>query len=282
VADTAIDARIEMFLTDLRMPSVRRSFRKIAKQVAQQGGDYVAYLHALLEEEVHDQRARSIDRRIQDAKLPQIKELSDLQADTLPKGVSLAQIADLAKGDYLREKANVIAIGGSGTGKSHVCIGLAVEACRQNQRARFYTAVDLASELEEAQEQHLLLRFLKRFASWDVVVVDELGYLPLTERGAELLFQAFSARHEHGSIILNSNLAFGEWTQVFRTERLAVAMLDRVTHRAHRQRAVEQLAARPVAMLDRVTHRAHVLEMNGESFRLRSARSRAKARLEMA
>jgi hypothetical protein len=125
----------------------------------------------------------------------------------LPKGVSVAQITDLAKGDYLRGKANVIAIGGSDTGKSHVCIGLAVEACRKNQRARFYTAVDLISELEEAQEQHLLRRFLKRFAAWDVVVVDELGYLPLTERGAELLFQAFSARHEHGSIILNSNLA---------------------------------------------------------------------------
>ena len=153
----------------------------------------------------------------------------------------------------MRERANVIAIGGSGTGKTHVSIGLAVEACRQCKRARFYTASDLVSEIEEAQEQHQLHRFLKRFAAWDVVVIDELGYLPLTERGAELLFQAFSARHEQGSVIINSNLAFSEWTQVFKTERLAVAMLDRVTHRAH------------------------VLEMNGESFRLRIARSRTKS-----
>ena len=256
MAEDAIDARIDLFLTELRMPSIRRSFRKIGKQVSQHGGDYVAFLHAVLEEEVNDRRARRIDRRIQDARFPQLKELRDLQEDALPKGISMAQIFDLANGDYLRERANVIAIGGSGTGKTHVSIGLAVEACRQCKRARFYTASDLVSEIEEAHEQHQLHRFLKRFAAWDVVVIDELGYLPLTERGAELLFQAFSARHEQGSVIINSNLAFTEWTQVFRTERLAVAMLDRVTHRAH------------------------VLEMNGESFRLRTARNRNKGRRE--
>jgi DNA replication protein DnaC len=256
MAEDAIDARIDLFLTELRMPSIRRSFRKIGKQVAQHGGDYVAFLHAVLEEEVNDRRARRIDRRINEARLPQLKELGDLQEAALPKGVSLPQIFELAKGDYLRERANVIAIGGSGTGKTHVSIGLAVEACRQCKRARFYTASDLVSELEEAQEQHQLHRFLKRFAAWDVVVIDELGYLPLTERGAELLFQAFSARHEKGSTIINSNLAFNEWAQVFKTERLAVAMLDRVTHRAH------------------------VLEMNGESFRLRTARSRNRGRRE--
>ena len=164
----------------------------------------------------------------------------------------MPQILDLAKGDYLRDHANVIAVGGSGTGKTHVSIGLGVEACRQSKRARFFTAADLVSELEEANEQHQLHRYLKRFAAWDLVIIDELGYLPLTERGAELLFQAFSARHEQGSVIVNTNLPFAEWTQVFRTERLAVAMLDRITHRAH------------------------ILEMNGESFRLRAARSRAR------
>jgi DNA replication protein DnaC len=254
MAEDAIDARIDLFLAELHMPSIRRSFRKIGKQVAQHGGDYIAFLHAVLEEEVNDRSARRIDRRIRDARFPQIKELGDLHEDALPSGISLAQIFDLAKGDYMRERANVIAIGGSGTGKTHVSIGLGVEACRQSKRVRFYTASDLVSEIEEAQEQHQLHRFLKRFAAWDVVVVDELGYLPLTERGAELLFQAFSARHEQGSVIINSNLAFSEWTQVFKTERLAVAMLDRVTHRAH------------------------VLEMNGESFRLRTARNRTKAR----
>ena len=254
MSDEAIDARIDLFLTELRMPSIRRSYRKIGKQVAQHGGDYIAYLHSVLEEEVNDRRARRIDRRIQEARFPQQKELGQLQADALPKGVSMAQVFDLAKGDYLRERTNVIAIGGSGTGKTHLSIGLAIEACRQSKRARFYTAADLVSEIEEAQEQHQMHRFLKRFAAWDVVVIDELGYLPLTERGAELLFQAFSARHEQGSVIINSNLAFTEWAQVFKTERLAVAMLDRVTHRAH------------------------ILEMNGESYRLRTARNRNKGR----
>ena len=254
MSDDTVHARIEMYLTELRMPSIRRSFRKLAKQVAQTSGDYITFLHAVLDEEVNDRRARRIDRRIKEAHFPQLKEIAQLQVEALPKGVSMPQILELAKGDYLRERANVIAIGSSGTGKTHLSIGLAIEACRQSKRARFYTAADLVSEIEEAQDQHQLHRFLKRFTAWDVVVVDELGYLPLTERGADLLFQAFSARHEQGSVIINSNLAFSEWTQVFKTERLAVAMLDRVTHRAH------------------------VLEMNGESFRLRSARSRTQSR----
>lgn len=252
MSDATIDARIDLFLVELRMPSIRRAYRKIGKHVAQHGGDYVAFLHDVLEEEVKDRRARRVERRIQEARFPQTKEIASLQQDALPKGVSLPQILDLAKGDYLRDHANVIAVGGSGTGKTHVSIGLGVEACRQSMRVRFFTAADLVSELEEANEQHQLHRYLKRFAAWDLVIIDELGYLPLTERGAELLFQAFSARHEQGSVIVNTNLPFAEWTQVFRTERLAVAMLDRITHRAH------------------------ILEMNGESFRLRAARSRAR------
>lgn len=252
MSDAAIDARIDLFLVELRMPSIRRAYRKIGKQVAQHGGDYVAFLHDVLEEEVNDRRARRVERRLQEARFPQVKEIVSLQQEALPKGISLPQILELAKGDYLRDHTNVIAVGGSGTGKTHVSIGLGVEACRQSKRARFFTAADLVSELEEANEQHQLHRYLKRFAAWDLVIIDELGYLPLTERGAELLFQAFSARHEHGSVIVNTNLPFAEWTQVFRTERLAVAMLDRITHRAH------------------------ILEMNGESFRLRAARSRAR------
>lgn len=252
MAERTIDARIELFLSELRLPSIRKSFRKIAKQVTDAGGDYAAYLHALLEEEVSDRRARRIERRIKEARFPQIKELSDLEETALPEGISLAQILELAKGQYIEERANVIAVGGSGTGKTHISIGLGVEACRQSRRVRFYTASDLVSEMEEAQENHQLHRFLKRLIAFDLAVVDELGYLPVTEHGAELLFQAFSARHERGSVIVNTNLPFSEWGQVFKTERLAVAMLDRVTHHAQ------------------------VLEMNGESYRLRSAKRRTK------
>jgi len=244
-------ARIDLFLSQLRLPSIRRSYDKIAQQIGRNGGDYIAFLHALLEEEVDQRRGRRIERRLKESRLPQIKELSDLDATALPAGVNLPQLFALAKGDYLREASNVIAVGSSGTGKTHVSIGLAVEACRQNKRVRFHTATELISELEEAQEQHQLHRYLKRTAALDLLVVDELGYLPVSERGADLLFQAFSCRHERGSVIINTNLPFGEWTQIFKTERLAVAMLDRVTHNAL------------------------VLEMNGESFRLRSAKTRA-------
>ena len=252
MADRTTEARIEIFLTELRLPSIRAGFQKIAKQIGQSGGDYLTFLHALLEEEVNDRRTRRIDRRLKEARFPQIKELSALDEQALPDGVSLPQIFQLAKGGYIDDRNNVIAIGNSGTGKTHISIALGVEACRQCRRVRFFTATDLASELQEAQEQHQLHRYLKRFAGLDLVIVDELGYLPVTEQGAELLFQAFSARHEKGSVIVNTNLAFGEWTQVFKTERLAVAMLDRVTHQAH------------------------IIEMNGESYRLRSAKRRPK------
>lgn len=253
MAEPTTEARIELFLSELRLPSIRKGHAKIAKQISQAGGDFATYLHALLEEEVNDRRTRRIERRIKDARFPQIKELTELDEKALPDGISMPQLFELAKGDYIEERANVIAIGSSGTGKTHVSIGLGLEACRQSQRVRFFTATELVSELQEAQEHNQLHRYLKRLAALDLVIVDELGYLPVTEHGAELLFQAFSARHERGSVIVNSNLAFSEWAQVFKTERLAVAMLDRVTHRAQ------------------------ILEMNGESYRLRSAKRRAKA-----
>ncbi len=248
MAECTTKARVDLFLAELRLPSIKKNYAKIAKQIGQSGGDYTAFLHALLEEEVGHRRARRIERRLKEARFPQIKEMTNLDEKALPDGVSIPQLYELAKGDYLNEQVNVIAIGNSGTGKTHVSIALGVEACRQSRRVRFFTATELVSELEEAQEEHRLHRYLKRLAAFDLIIVDELGYLPVTEHGAQLLFQAFSARHERGSVIVNTNLAFSEWAQVFKTERLAVAMLDRVTHRAH------------------------VLEMNGKSYRLRTAK----------
>jgi len=250
MADAAQEARVDLLLGELRLPSMRRTYRKLARQVAEAGGDYLTYLQVLLDEEVSQRRSRRVQRRLKEARFPQIKLLSELDGRALPKGVALAQLQELASGAYIEQHENIIALGGSGTGKTHVSIGLGVEACHQGRRVRFYTAMELASQLEEAQEQHQLHRAIKRLQSLDLLVVDELGYLPLTERAAELLFQAFSARHEQGSVIVNSNLPFSDWAQVFKTERLAVAMLDRLTHRAH------------------------ILEMNGESYRLRDTRRR--------
>lgn len=246
----AHDARLEMLLTDLRLPTIKRLYKKIAKEVAVSGGDFTTYLQSLLEEELKDRRSRRLERRVHEARFRQAKTLSELEADELPKGISMDLLNELAAGSYIESRTNIIAIGNSGTGKTHVCTGLAVAACRQDHRVRAYTATELVSELEAAQESHQLHKFLRRFANWDVVFVDELGYLPITEHGADLLFQAFSERHERGAVIINTNLPFSDWTQVFQTERLAVAMLDRITHNAH------------------------ILEMNGESYRLKSAKRR--------
>lgn len=248
MAEHPHEERVNLLLTELRLPSIRRIHRQVAREVTAAGGDFLAFLHALLEEETRDRSNRRNERRLKEARFRQVKLLSELDPDALPKGVSMAQLWQLASGEYLESASNIVAIGSSGTGKTHVCTGLAVEACRQGKRVRAYTAAELVSELTEAQEAHQLHRYLRRLASLDLVVVDELGYLPIDERGADLLFQAFSERNERGSLILNSNLPFSEWGQIFRNERLAVALLDRVTHRAH------------------------LLQMDGESYRLRSAR----------
>jgi DNA replication protein DnaC len=253
VADEGTRARIELWLGELRLPSIRRDYQKVAKEVAKAGGDFAAYLHTLLEEEVHDRRARRIERRIKEARFPQIKRLSDLDPKELPKGITIDLLNELARGDYMASATNIIAVGSSGTGKSHVCDALGIAACEQSKRVRRYKAVELTSELEEAQEQHQLHRYLRRFATLDVVVIDELGYMPISQHAADLLFQALSERHERRSVILNTNLPFGEWGQIFQTERLAVALLDRITHNAH------------------------VLEMSGESYRLKSARRRKQS-----
>lgn len=253
MSDSTTQARIEIWLGELRLPSMKREYIKIATEVAKSGGDFLTYLHTLLEEEVDSRRTRRIQRRIKEARFPQLRRLSDLDPTELPKGISLDLLNELARGAYLEEGSNIIAVGPSGTGKTHVCDALGLVACEQSKRVRRYTATGLVSELEEAQEQKQLHRFLKRFGGHDLVVVDELGYMPISEHGADLFFQALSERHERKSVIINTNLSFGEWGQIFRTERLAVALLDRLTHRAQ------------------------ILEMNGESYRLKSAKQqRAK------
>lgn len=253
MSDSTTNARVELYLGELRLPSMKREYLKIAGEVAKSGGDFLSYLHALLEEEVRDRRSRRVQRLIKEARFPQLRRLCDLEAKELPKGITLELLNELARGTYLSEGSNIIAVGPSGTGKTHVCDALGLVACEQGKRVRRYTATRLVSELEEAQENHQLHRFLRRFGNHDLVVVDELGYMPISEHGADLFFQALSERHERRSVIVNTNLPFGEWGQIFRTERLAVALLDRLTHRAQ------------------------ILEMNGESYRLKSAqKQRAK------
>lgn len=246
------EARLDIMLAELKLPTIRRNYRKAAEEATRAGGDYASYLCMLVEEEISDRGSRRVQRRLKEARFPQIKLLADLEESALPDGITMARLLQLAGGSYLDEAINVLAIGGSGTGKTHISIGLGVCACKQGRRVRFYTATELVSALEEAQENHQLHRLLNRLGMLDLLIVDELGYVPVTEHGAQLLFQVFSERHERRSTVLNTNLPFSDWAQVFKTERLAVAMLDRVTHHAE------------------------ILEMNGESYRLRSAKRKSQ------
>jgi DNA replication protein DnaC len=181
--DLTHEARIAMLLKELRLPTIKRSYQKVAREIASAGGDFIAYLHTLLEEEVQDRRSRRIQRRIKEARFRQVRLLAELVAADLPQGITLDLLNQLASGEYIESASNIIAIGNSGTGKTHVCTGLAVEACRQDRRVRSYTAAELVSELEAAQEEHQLHRYLARFAKWNLVFVDELGYLPITQHG---------------------------------------------------------------------------------------------------
>lgn len=238
--------RIEALATELRLPTVRRIYRQLSQEVTREGGDYEAYLAAILAEEASDRMARRIERRIKEARFPQAKLLCELDysAESMPPQ---AQVNELASGDYIAAGTNVIAMGNSGTGKTHLVTGLGFEACRQGHRVRFFPVATLAAELQAAQDEHQLHRYLARFEKLDLVILDELGYLPLGQSGAELLFQAISVRHERGSLAITSNLPFADWAEVFHSERLTSTILDRVTHRAV------------------------ILAMNGPSYRLRES-----------
>jgi DNA replication protein DnaC len=187
---------------------------------------------SLLQAELEGREQRLIERRIRAARLPRIKTLEEFDFARNPK-VSAQQIHELAKGDYIAKAEPIIFIGDSGTGKTHLLTGLAVAACRQKRRVRFATAAALINEMVEAKHQLQLGRALARWARYDLIALDEVGYIPLAEIGAEFLFQVIAERAERATLIVTTNLPFSEWTQVFPSPRLCKALLDRITDRAH-------------------------------------------------
>ena len=188
-----------------------------------------------------------IERRIKAAKFPATKSLDSFDFKAIPS-LNKALTMELARCEFVLRRENVIALGPSGTGKTHIALGLGLAACQKGLKVRFTTAAALVHELVEAVDERRLQRLQKTLASQDLLIIDELGFVPLSKTGAELLFEIISQRYERGSIIVTSNLPFDEWTEVFGSERLTGAILDRLTHHVH------------------------ILEMNGESFRLRQSR----------
>jgi DNA replication protein DnaC len=238
-------------LKALKLPTFLREYDKVARQCAAEGVDHVRFLVRLVELEGIDRERRMIDRRIKAAKFPAVKSLDSFDFAAFPN-LNKALVMELARSEYVERRENVIAVGNSGTGKSHIGLGLGLAACQKGLSVGFVNAASMVHELIEARDEKRLLRLQRLLASYKLLIIDELGYVPLSQTGAELLFEVFSQRYERGSTIVTSNLPFDEWTSVFSSERLTGALLDRLTHHVH------------------------ILEMNGESYRLAHSKRRVR------
>jgi DNA replication protein DnaC len=222
------------------------------REAARDGLDHVRYLLRLVELELIDRERRVIERRIRDARFPAVKNFDTFDFAAIPSLNKMLTL-ELARCEYVARRENVIALGNSGTGKTHVALALGLAACQRGFSTLFLTAHALSSQLMEARDEKRLLKLQAQLQNVKLLIVDELGYVPLSQVGAELLFEVFSQRYERGSTIVTSNLPFEEWPSVFRSDRLTGALLDRLTHHVH------------------------ILEMNGESYRLKQSAGRRRA-----
>ncbi len=235
---------LETHLKSLRLATFRQQYRQVAQDAARNNLNYDQYLLALADQEVAQRHLNAQRQRIKAARLPVLKELADFDFSAIPQ-LNKQRVLDLARGEYIHQAQPIIMVGRPGTGKTHVSTGLALAACRQCHRVRFYNAAALVNELILAQEQHRLPKFLATALKQNLIVLDELGFIPFSTIGAQLMFQFCSTLHERVALIVTTNLKFGDWVQVFGSEQLTAALLDRLTCRAH------------------------ILEFIGESFRFR-------------
>jgi DNA replication protein DnaC len=227
-----VEAMIGQHCKMLRLPTIGSQFARLAGEAIKNKQTHTEYLEALLAAELEEREQRTVERRIREAHLPKVKTLEDFEFSQAPT-ISAGQIRELAEGGYIDRAEPVVLLGDCGTGKTHLAIALCVAACRQRRRVRFTTATALVNEFVEARQDNRVGRLLARWFRYELVAIDEVGYIPLADVGAEFLYQVVSERAERAALILTTNLGFSEWTQVFANARLCKAMIDRVTDRAH-------------------------------------------------
>ena len=242
----AQDMLIQHLLKRLRLPTMGHQYRKLAQEAARENKPYEDFLLRLLELEITHREENTQKRLIVQARFPYLRTLDQFDFSSMPT-VNKAGVLELAKGEYLAKKENVALIGNMGTGKTHMAISLGLLACRQGKKVRFVTATGLVNDLVEAQEQHTLGRRLAQLQKLDLLILDEVGFVPFTTDGARLLFQVCSDRYLKGSLLVTTNLEFARWVEVFGDERLTGALLDRFTHHCH------------------------ILEFNGDSYRFKES-----------
>lgn len=235
---------LESHLKTLRLATFREQYRQVAEDAASNNLAYDQYLLALAEQEVAQRHLNSQRQRIKAARFPVLKELADFDFSAIPQ-LNKQRVLGLARGEYITKAEPIILVGNPGLGKTHVSTGLGLAACRQCHRVRFYNAAALVNDLLVAQEQQRLPKFLASALKQKLIILDELGFIPFSTLGAQLMFQFCSTLHERVALIVTTNLKFADWTQIFGSEQLTAALLDRLTYKAH------------------------ILEFIGESFRFR-------------
>ena len=244
---------LETYLKSLRLPTFLANYRKLAEEAAQAGHTYDRFLLALAEQEVAQRERNRIARCIKRAHFPVLKELADFDFSCISSPPK-QRVLELTHGTYIEKAESIILVGNPGLGKTHIATAIALAACRQGLKVRFYNAAALVNELILAQEEHRLSKFLSRLLTYRLIVLDELGFIPFSTNGAHLIFQLCSTLYERVAMIVTTNLRFGDWMQVFGDEQLTAALLDRLTHHAH------------------------ILEFVGESYRFRERMEREKGK----
>lgn len=245
-SERVIDVRLAAYAKALKLPVIGRQYKAVAHDAEAEGRSYLEFLAALLEQEVLQREQNGVQLRIRQARFPYVKTLDAFDFAAIPS-LNKAKVMALTHCQWIDQHENVLLVGNAGTGKTHLGIALGMLACQAGKRVRFYTAANLVNELTAAYQENSLHRLQQTWRRWDLVILDELGYIPFSSTGSQLLFNFCSERYERGSLLITTNLEFARWTEVFGDEKLTTAMLDRLTHHAH------------------------IVPMNGESYRFRES-----------